>query len=150
MPCYDTSEVACPYFYPVERRTPDTDPRSAMLPLGGAWTGLCRAGDAPAQPEPQCLGALCSLGYARGVCPRFPVNDAGPDAVRFAIIREKAHSLQLYYVLERNHHPFAHGPLEYSLPSGALAGASLAETLQRQAQAYIASYLRRKKEASIR
>jgi hypothetical protein len=121
-----------------------------MLPLGGAWTGVCRAGDALAQPEEKCLGALCSLGYARGVCPRFPVNDAGPDAVRFAIIREQAHSLELYYVLERNHHPFVHGALEYALPSGPLAGTPLAETLERQAEAYIASYLRRKKEACVR
>ena len=142
--------MACPYFYPVERRTPDTDPRSAMLPLGGTWTGLCRAGTAVAKPEEKCQSALCSLGYARGVCARFPTDDAGPDAVRFAITREQPNSLHLYYVLERNHQPFAHGKLEYTLPSGQVAGMLSAETLQRQAEAYVASYLLRKKEASVR
>ena len=50
---------------------------------------------------------------------------------------------------ERDHHPFAHGPLEYSRAAAAIdAGQACGETLDAQAKAYAASYLRRKSEAS--
>ena len=50
-------------------------------------------------------------------------------------------------VLERDHHPFAHGPLEYSLTAARFLQAPSGEILSRQAEAYVQSYLRRKKEA---
>jgi hypothetical protein len=119
-----------------------------MLPLGGAWSGVCRAvpGDAW-QPEAADQERRCNLGYARGVCSRFP-DDAGPDAIRFTVSRDDGATLRLYYVAERDHHPFAHGPLEYpSTP--ALAGmGDRGVLLTAQADAYAASSLRRKSEAS--
>lgn len=143
--------MACPYFYPLERRAEDTDPRSAMLPLGDAWTGQCHAvsGSAP-HPEPETSPRACWLGYARGHCSHFPQRDAGPDAVRFTLSGDDGVSLRLYYVLERDHHPFAHGPLEYSMKSGRFDAAPSPQILRRQAEAYVQSYLRRKKEASLR
>jgi hypothetical protein len=141
--------MACPYFYPVQRRASDTSLRSALLPLGDAWTGLCQASPAAAwEPEDALLQTQCALGYARGVCPRFPADDTGPDAVRFSIEGDDGASLRLYYVLERDHLPFAHGPLEYSLHSGRFACALAPGIFSRQAEAYIQSYLRRKNEAS--
>jgi hypothetical protein len=77
----------------------------------------------------------CNLGYARGECPRFPQGD-GPDAVRFTISGDDAAGVHVYYVMERNHLPFAHGSL------GEGAGAD--PTLARQAAAYVESYRRRK------
>jgi hypothetical protein len=120
-----------------------------MLPLGGAWSGVCRAipGDSW-RPEAADLERRCNLGYARGVCQRFP-DDSGPDAIRFTISRDDGAILRLYYVAERDHHPFAHGPLEYSRASDALMpSCACAETLDAQARAYAASYLRRKSEAA--
>ena len=64
--------------------------------------------------------------------------------MRFTISRHEAHSLHLYYVLERDHHPFAHGPLEYSIVTRRLVEAPLNEILERQAEAYAESYLQRK------
>lgn len=146
--CYYTSKMACPYFYPVERDRTDMRSESALLPLGDAWAGLCRAGAGPAwQPDQAVRDPLCMLGYARSLCHRFPHDDPGADAVRFAISRDDGVSLQLYYVLERDHHPFAHGPLEYSLTAGQFLQAPSGEILSRQAEAYVQSYLRRKKEA---
>lgn len=120
-----------------------------MLPLGGLWSGVCRAmsGDAW-QPESAEIERRCNLGYARGACPRFP-NGNGPDAVRFTITRDEGATLRLYYAAERDHHPFAHGPLEYSLAASSIAAADGAdEILRAQAAAYAASYLRRKSEAA--
>jgi hypothetical protein len=120
-----------------------------MLPLGGAWSGVCRAvpGDAW-RPETADLERRCNLGYARGICSRFP-DDGGPDAIRFTICRDDGAVLRLYYVAERDHHPFAHGPLEYSRAAAGIAPAhDCPEILDAQATAYAASYLRRKSEAS--
>jgi hypothetical protein len=143
--------MACPYFYPVERDRRDLGMASPLLPLGDAWAGLCRAAPGPAgPPEEALLHSVCHLGYARGRCDRFPPDDGGADAVRFAIRGDDGVSLALYYVLERDHHPFAHGPLEYSLPAGRFLQAPAGETVSRQAEAYVHSYLRRKKEAADR
>jgi len=150
--CYYTSEMACPYFYPslrIAESAPQAaaGPQNAMLPLGDAWAGVCRAVPGPPwQPDPALTRPLCNLGYARGHCDRFPSDD-GPDAVRFTISADNGASLRLYYVLERDHHPFAHGPLEYSLDHRAFA-APPNQSLDAQARAYIASYLRRKAEAN--
>jgi hypothetical protein len=117
------------------------------LPLGDAWRGFCRAREAePFEPEQAMLVPFCHLGYARGRCAHFPATDAGADAVRFAVYRENATEIELNYVLERDHHPFSHGKLRYSLNLGGVAE-SLGENVLRQAEAYVASYLRRRKEA---
>jgi hypothetical protein len=66
--------------------------------------------------------------------------------VRFTISRHEAAGLSIYYVIERDHHPFAHGALEYSFAAGCLMTQVEPETVARQANAYVESYLRRKKE----
>ncbi len=116
--------------------------QDAMLPLGGPWHGVCRAEpEAAAEPE-ESMRTVCNLGYARGVCGRFPAGE-GPDAVRFTVTRDAGGRLGIYYVMERDHHPFAHGPLEY-VPGANSILPSPGETLARQAQAYAESYRRRK------
>jgi hypothetical protein len=85
------------------------------------------------------------MGYARGECARFPEGD-GPDAVRFTISSHDGAAIGLYYVVEQNHHPFAHGRLEYSIAASAFLTPPEPATLARQAQAYVESYVRRKKD----
>jgi len=118
-----------------------------MLPLGDAWTGTCRAvpGE-PFRPAETLLNHYCNLGYARGHCTRFPA-DSGPDAVRFTIVSDDGVALRLYYVLERDHRPFAHGPLEFSVALDEFIRPADGGLTGRQARAYVASYLRRR-EAS--
>ena len=111
-----------------------------MLPLGDWWQGECRAGG-----ETEIDLAHCNMGYARGRCPRFP-QDEGADAIRFTISRHEETLLRIYYVAERDHHPFEQGPLEYSLTHHALVAPPSEAALARQAEAYAESYLRRKKE----
>ena len=137
--------MSCPYFHPRAPRSDAADARSAMLPLGDAWGGECRAipGDAW-EPLGADVERRCNLGYARGLCSRFP-DDGGPDAIRFTISQDDGATLRLYYVAERDHHPFEQGALEYSRAAAAIADtAQCSETLCAQAQAYSASYLRRK------
>ena len=93
------------------------------MPLGDWWTGVCHA--VPGAPQDAggigcdtSRGTTCNLGYARGECARFPEGD-GPDAVRFTISSHDSAAIGIYYVVERNHHPFAHGRLEYSLAAAA-------------------------------
>jgi hypothetical protein len=138
--------MSCPYFYPLEPR--GAAGQDTMLPLGDAWTGLCRADpDQPCRPDESQVRPLCNFGYARELCARFPVRE-GPDAVRFCVSEDDEARVRLYYVLECDHLPFAHGPLEYSCSEGAFAVAPADENLARQARVYVESYLRRKSEAS--
>ena len=136
--------MACPYFYPVEACA-----GSALLPLGDWWKGLCRA--LPGTPQADAVDAVagndagCNLGYARGQCARFP-DDDGPDAVRFTVSSHESTAIRISYVLERDHHPFAHGRLEYSTAAAAFVAPPESVALERQARAYLESYLRRKEE----
>jgi hypothetical protein len=135
--------MACPYFYPVEARA-----GSAMLPLGAWWKGVCRASS---QTGTGAAGGSfcdtnCNLGYARGACARFPEGE-GPDAVRFTVFSHDSTGIGIYYVMERGHHPFAHGRLHYSPAAGGFATPPETATLARQAQAYVESYLRHKEES---
>ena len=146
--CYYTSEMACPHFHPAKPRSQTDHSHTAMLPLGDAWDGMCQAvPETPWQPDESTLLTLCNLGYARGCCLHFPAGD-GPDAVRFTIAGDDAQGLHLYYVLERDHHPLAHGPLEFSRGADMFVGPPVSETVTRLARTYVESYLRRKSEAS--
>lgn len=137
--------MACPYFYPVTPRNNEHSSSQAMLPLADLWAGsCCVVAGRKEQPDESAIRPLCNLGYARGVCPRFPADDAGPDAVRFTVSRDDGARLQLHFVLERDHHPFAHGPLEYAIADCRFVPAVSEEILCRQAEAYVFSYLQRK------
>jgi hypothetical protein len=137
--------VACPYFYPIREPMPQLE--AMPLPLGDAWRGVCRAAAGQQfEPEPATLVPFCHLGYARGRCAHFPQSDAGADAVRFAVDRESAAEIGLYYVFERDHHPFLHGRLSYSVTRGGFSEGP-EDIMLRQAEAYIQSYLRRRDEA---
>jgi hypothetical protein len=142
--------MACPYFDPVQPQPGEASEQTAMLPLGDAWMGVCRAD--PREPKPaedRPLHPSCNLGYARGGCERFPRQD-GPDAVRFTIADDAGDRIRVWYAVESAHYPFAHGWLDYSRQDRCFAAAPESPLLVRQAGAYVASYLRRKDEAETR
>ena len=135
--------MACPYFDAVKPRCQTDRSRSAMLPLGDAWDGICRAApESPWQPDETTLLSLCNMGYARGCCTRFPDGD-GPDAARFTIAAAGPETVRVAYVFEHNHHPWSHGWLEFSRAAASFAGPSADEGTLRLARAYVQSYLRR-------
>jgi hypothetical protein len=118
-----------------------------MLPLGDWWIGLCHAvPTAPQEAGGTCCETGCNLGYARGACARFPEGE-GPDAVRFTISSHERGVIHIGYVVERDHHPFAAGRLQYSPATNAFTEPPHPAPLARQAEAYVESYLRRKKES---
>ena len=133
--------MACPYFFPQQAR-----PASPMLPLGDWWQGACHATAEEPVEAPGGGDVCCNLGYARGQCARFP-ESSGADAFRFTIAGHENALVRIYYVAERDHRPFDHGALEYSVAASALAAPPASPLLARQAEAYVQSYLRRKKEA---
>ena len=137
--------MACPFFHPATPFSWEEWPNPPRMPLGDPYTGACSAlrNDVPDERIRTC----CNTGYARGTCPDFPGGDA-PDVIRFGLVSRDRGVATIRYVIERNHHPFADGSLELA-ESGEAASAAAGDsvppvsTLQRQAKAYLDSYLRR-------
>jgi hypothetical protein len=142
--------MACPFFYPVERfqeREWATPPR---LPLGDPYHGMCLVNPTrERRPDLEIERQYCNLGYARGKCPRFPA-DAEADSVRFMVAADTESVLRLEYVVERNHAPLEHSSLECSLKQERWVVGHSNDVLRRQAQAYLESYLLRKREPQLR
>lgn len=135
--------MACPYFEPAVRFHAKM-PGPFRLSLGDLYTGTCRANpEAGFQPDDRAIVDHCNLGYARLKCPRFPQN-GGPDAIRFSITKDDGSLVTISFAIERDHHPFAHGAMEYGRESGGFQAATQPGTLvETQAAAYVRSYLRR-------
>lgn len=130
--------MACPWFYPVER----LGGARSIMPLGDAWAGECRAPGHPAVPDRHVLLDCCNLGYAVSRCPRFPAQD-GPDAVRFSIAGHRGNIVSLCCVLEKGYLPFARAGIEFDT-GGGCSTPYPDPNVQRQACAYLESYLLRK------
>ena len=70
------------------------------------------------------------------------------SSVRFAITSDGSGVIRIQYATEVDHLPGPHGLLEYSRASGAFSFSHADRLIQRQAEAYLSSYLRRKPHAS--
>jgi len=113
------------------------------MPLGDAWTGVCRgttSGDW--MPDSETVRQSCNFGYAREKCGHVPPGAA--DAVRFGISHDRDGLVRIYWVMEKDHLPVAHGPMDYSRGEAAFTSAHADACIAQQAQAYVAAYLRRK------
>ena len=95
--------------------------------------------DGQTPPDPQ-VRTCCNMGYARGRCPSFQKDVEAADAVRFGIVARDGGRAVIRYVIERDHLPFSDGMIELIESAEATAAES---TLERQARAFLASYLRR-------
>lgn len=142
--------MACPYFYPAQRLEPPEWRGKIRPPLGDLYGGECHARPSEVHhPEGSLLIEGCNFGYAGRQCGRFPGGEA-PDAVRFCVREDTGSEVRIDYVLERAHLPFAHGRTVYERRGGTWAGLPRGELLQRQAQAYMESYLRWKDDEPAR
>ncbi len=140
--------MACPYFQPTQRCATPLWPHPPRLPLGDAWTGRCTApGHEGAHPTDAELKDGCNLGYAR--CPRLP-RQRSCDAVRFILVRDRDRKLAIQYVCEIAHAPGPHGMLEFDTGLGRWTVSHPDPRLQKLAECYLDSYLRRVAPASCR
>lgn len=136
--------MACPWFYPLEAMDAQQWPNPPRLPLGDPYAGECRARDgAPRTPDANSMRNLCNQGYARNSCAEFPDGN-GPDAVRFGIAADNGEIVRIHFVVESGHLPHGQGAIQYSRDSRRFIPPLPEEILNRQAEAYLASYLRRK------
>jgi hypothetical protein len=125
--------MACPYFFPVARF--ETSPWSVppRLPLGDAFSGVCRAPGSSVQPDETRMREVCNLGLGRHACDQFPQGSAA-DAVRFHVAKDSGELIDIQYVFEKDCWPGERGD-----------ATSLAdETSRRQAAAFLESYLMRR------
>ena len=135
--------MACPYFMPTERLEQQLWPHPPRLPLGYGWKGYCTApGHDGAQPTTDQLKDGCNLGYA-GCCARLP-RERTWDAVRFSLARDGDRRLWLHYVCEIQYRPGEHGRLEFDTVSGQWSTPHRDARVQKMAECYLESYLRRK------
>lgn len=117
------------------------------MPLGDIWGGQCRVpGREPACPDHRTLLECCNLGYARGKCAWFPGEDT-PDAVRFAVARDSGAVVTVACIIEKAYLPVSRCMLAYDTGHGCFNVPAAPAGLERQAAAYVASYLLRKRPA---
>jgi hypothetical protein len=79
-------------------------------------------------------------------CPRLPQQPAC-DAVRFILGRDRGPKLTVQYVCETGHAPGAHGVLEFDIRDGRWTVSHSDPRLQRLAECFLDSCLRRKQES---
>lgn len=133
--------MACPYFYPLQRLETGQWLVPPRFPLGEAFAGECRAAGGPVAPDSRTLATFCNTGYAREHCRQFPAGQ-GADAVRFHICSTDLGTLSVQYIQERGCWPLHHGIIEFS-PAGERRTSAGTEILDRQACAFVESYLSR-------
>ena len=134
--------MACPYFYPLARFEGSAWIVPPRLPLGDAFAGECRAQDNAFQPDEERVRQVCNLGYGRGRCDRFP-QDAAADAVRFNLTEDAGALIRIQFVYEKDCWPRDHGQL--NCENGRVASNGSGDALlERQAAAFVESYLRRR------
>ena len=135
--------MACPFFMPTSRFDDGGWIHPARLPLGGGWKGQCCApGHEGTEPAADELRDLCNLGYSSD-CSRLPKERAF-DAMRFSVARDCGSQLTICFVGEAAHRPAEHGTLDYDLVSQQWISSHSDSRIQKMAQCYLESYLRRR------
>jgi hypothetical protein len=138
--------MACPYFFPTERFAESAWPKHPRLPLGDPYNGICRADPMRERsPAAQTLRECCNVGRASHRCSHFPKED-GPDAIRYSVASDAEDVIRIFYVAERANRSVDHGTVEFETATGLFRDGPAGETLEKQARAYVESYLRRKQE----
>ena len=141
--------MACPYFSP-------TDPlpwkfwRGRLRPpLGELYDGHCSAGPTqPYRPSTGHLAECCNLGYARGKCDRMPAG--GPDAVRFSVTKRAGTADRVIQVIETEGQLDDSDSVEFEASGQVQLSAAGSPAIERQAEAFLRSYLRAAQEPQTR
>ena len=141
--------LACPFFVPTKKIDGGAWPHPSRLPLGSGWRGHCSApGHEGVEPAEHEITQYCNLGYA-AQCTRIP-SQRSCDAVRFAVTGDRGSHIDLTYVCEAGHRPIDHGVLQYQVEACHWTSVHQDSRIQRMAECYLESYLRRRTPASTR
>ena len=112
------------------------------LPLGDFYVGECHTTPERQVPSDEVVTKLCNNGYGRGVCDRFP-HDAATDAIRFHLAGSEPGILRVQFTLEKGCWPAGDGFLDYSKAAGRFLELHPDPIVQRQAEVFLDSVLRR-------
>jgi len=107
------TDLACPFFVPLEIMNDGSWPHPSRLPLGAGWTGNCRASGQELAASDTHIREFCNLGYATA-CPHLPQRRDW-DAVRFSVARAGRDQVTICFVCELAHAPTAQGKLTFDL-----------------------------------
>jgi hypothetical protein len=110
------TNLACPFFVPLEIVNDGSWPHPARLPLGAGWAGNCCASGQERPASDSHMREFCNLGYATA-CPHLP-SRRDWDAVRFSVARAGRDQVTIGFVCELAHAPIEHGNLTFDLASG--------------------------------
>jgi hypothetical protein len=132
------TNLACPFFVPLEIVNDGSWPHPSRLPLGAGWSGNCRASGREEAASIAHLREFCNLGYATA-CPHLP-RHCDWDAVRFSVANANAHRLTLCYVCELAHAPIEHGKLTFDLANEVWLNVHSDPRVLTLADAYLQAY----------
>lgn len=138
--------MPCLYFEPTIPVVEPFHDRS-RLPLIEEYGGRCHAMHVAVAAADQMRWQCCNQGYSLGRCPQFPAAGFA-GALRYSVTRHAEDLLELVWIEEREHAPFRHGSLHFTISTGCLLEAGLDTPVAAQALAYCRSYLKRYREHS--
>ena len=107
------TDLACPFFVPLEIVNDGSWPHPSRLPLGAGWTGDCHASGQKLAVSDTHIREFCNLGYATA-CPHLP-RHRDWDAVRFSVDRVGREQVTICFVCELAHTPVEHGKMTFDL-----------------------------------
>jgi len=139
------TNLACPFFVPLEIVNDGSWPHPSRLPLGAGWAGNCRASGQPASDGH--IREFCNLGYANA-CPHLPPSRDW-DAVRFSVARAGQDQVTIGFVCELAHAPIEHGKLTFDLANGSWLDSHPDPRVLTLAACYLETYRARQSAARI-
>jgi|HubBroStandDraft_1064217.scaffolds.fasta_scaffold91435_2 hypothetical protein len=132
------TNLACPFFVPLEIVDDGSWPHPSRLPLGAGWAGNCRASGQERPASDGHIREFCNLGYA-SACPHLPVSRDW-DAIRFSVARAGQDQVTIGFVCELGHAPIEHGKLTFDLVSQVWLNSHRDARVQRLATCYLETY----------
>jgi hypothetical protein len=139
------TNLACPFFVPLEILNDGSWPHPSRLPLGAGWTGNCRASGQELAASDAHIREFCNLGYATA-CPHLP-QSRDWDAIRFSVARAAPEQVAITFVCELDHAPVEHGELVFDAASEAWLNPHPDPRVLRLANCYLQTF--RARESAV-
>jgi|HubBroStandDraft_4_1064222.scaffolds.fasta_scaffold495725_2 hypothetical protein len=140
------TNLACPFFVPLEMVNDGSWPHPSRLPLGAGWNGNCCASGRDQTPSETQVREFCNLGYATG-CPHLP-TERDCDAIRFSVVKISPGQVAICFVSELAHAPIEQGTLVFDLTNEVWLNVHRDPRVLRLATSFLQSYRTRQKAAA--